>query len=272
MLDLTFNTDLPFSSNVAKITKQLLEHELANIGRHHTYKVIWDSELKGFGVRLSPESRINPQGKASYILQKWESGRGSKKIRCTFGVYPTLTVQQARDKAIQLIAQIRSGQYVSSRERGKKLRYWRTEQAKILTFEQVFELYYKHNHKKGRYWDREIPYIFNASILPLLGKLPIASITKSDCRSLIRAKEQSTSKSTAKALLGRLRPLFKYAVSEDIITINPTDGILAPKQPKGRERVLDEVEIKAYWCAAHKMGPLFGPFLKLLLLTGQRRN
>jgi hypothetical protein len=243
MLDLTFNTDLPFNTNVAKITKQLLEHELANIGEHHAYKVIWDRELKGFGVRLSPESKINPRGKVSYILQKWESGRGSKKIRCTFGVYPTLTVQQARDKAIQLIAQIRSGQYVSSRERGKKLRYWRTEQAKILTFEQVFELYYKRHHKKGRYWDKDIVYDFNANILPEFGPLPITSITRADCRSLIRAKEE-TSKSSAKALSNRLRPLFKWALSEDIVTVNPMDGILAPKNSKGRERVLDDLEIK----------------------------
>ena len=172
MLDL--NTDLPFDTNVAKITakitKQLLEHELANIAGHPTYKVIWDRELKGFGVRISEASRINPQGKASYILQKWEKGRGSKKVRHTFGSYPQLQPHEARNKALAIMAQIRNGQYISSREQNKKISQLRAEQAKILTFEQVFELYYKHNHKRGRYWDRELPYIFNASILPCLGR------------------------------------------------------------------------------------------------------
>jgi integrase len=60
------------------------------------------------------------------------------------------------------------------------------------------------------------------------------------------------------------------------------DGILPPKKNKGRERALDDAEIKGYWLAADeicrtninmfKTGLLFGSFFKLLLLTGQRRN
>ena len=201
--------------NVAKITKQLLERELATAVRDHTHKVIWDSELKGFGVRLSPESRMNPHGKASYILQKWERGRGSKKVRHTFGTYPELSASEAREKAIQIFAQIRRGEYVSPRERNKQYGERRAEQAKIPTFEQVFDQYYKRHHKKGRYWDRDTIYVLNADILPAFGKLPITSITRADCRTLIRAKEE-TSKSSAKALTYRLRPLFKWALSEDI--------------------------------------------------------
>lgn len=267
--------------HVAKITKQLIDQELTATIREYRPKVIWDSELKGFGIRLTPESRINPRGKAVYILQKWERGRGTRKIRHTFGSYPELSVQEARDKALSIIAQIRGGQYVSPREQNKRINQLRAEQAKVLTFEQVFEQYYKRNHKRGRYWDKDIPYSFNADILPTFGKLSITSITKADCRSLIRAKEE-TSKSAAKALGDRLRPVFRFALSEDFITINPMDGILPPKKGNARERVLDDDEIKAYWLAADQMskanhnngktGILFGSFLKLLLLTGQRRN
>src|SRR5262245_48526302 len=151
---------------------------------------------------------------------KYDSFRGTKKIRHTLGSYPELSIQEARDKALVIMAQIRSGQYTSPREKNRKISQLRAEQAKILTFEQVYDLYYKRNHKKGRYWDKDIPYCFDADILPIFGKLPIPSITKADCRSLIRAKEQ-ISNSAAKVLGDRLRPLFSYALSEDLITINP---------------------------------------------------
>src|SRR5215831_6954102 len=82
-----------------------LRRKVASEGKPY---VIWDSELKGFGVRLTPASRINPHGKASYILQKWERVSGTKKIRHTFGSYPELSVLEARDKAHSIISQIRT--------------------------------------------------------------------------------------------------------------------------------------------------------------------
>lgn len=59
--------------HLAKITKQLIEQELTATIREYRPKVICNSELKGFGIRLTPESRTIHMAKL-YILQKWERG------------------------------------------------------------------------------------------------------------------------------------------------------------------------------------------------------
>jgi integrase len=41
---------------------------------------------------------------------------------------------------------------------------------------------------------------------------------------------------------------------------------------EARDRVLSDVEIKAFWAACERSGWPFGPLFKLLLLTGQRRE
>jgi integrase len=62
-------------------------------------------------------------------------------------------------------------------------------------------------------------------------------------------------------------------VSRDIIEVSPATGIDRPGQEVSRERILSDDELRALWLAASDLaeGP-FGPFFKLLALTGQRRS
>nr|WP_281381219.1 site-specific integrase [Methylobacterium brachythecii] len=48
---------------------------------------------------------------------------------------------------------------------------------------------------------------------------------------------------------------------------------LKPPSPEvARDRVLSDAELRAIWLAAEGMGYPFGPFVQLLVLTGQRRS
>src|SRR4029077_18766119 len=57
----------------------------------------------------------------------------------------------------------------------------------------------------------------------------------------------------------------------DLIANSPAAGIKAPHEEKSRDRVLADDELRAVWNAADQTG-VFGAILKLLILTGQRRN
>src|SRR5262249_41540968 len=133
-----------------------------------------------------------PEGKASYLVQKNAGGRGSKQYKITFGEYPAMDLPTAINKAHMLIAQIRNGVAVPTRT--TRLQQLRIEQAQSKTFKEVYELYYNRHKQPGRYWEKHIPYTFNLDILPTFGPIPITSITKQDCRALIRKREE-TSKS-----------------------------------------------------------------------------
>jgi integrase len=62
---------------------------------------VWDSELKGFGVR------INDTGAKSFVLQTRAAGGGSKRI--VIGNWPGMTLSDARIRCRELLGQIAQG-------------------------------------------------------------------------------------------------------------------------------------------------------------------
>jgi integrase len=77
----------------------------------------------------------------------------------------------------------------------------------------------------------------------------------------------------ASGVLRHLRSCFRWAVDQDLIERDPTQGVRDPagsKRERERKRVLSDKEIVALWQVCDEIGFPFGPIVKLLLLTGQR--
>ena len=66
----------------------------------------------------------------------------------------------------------------------------------------------------------------------------------------------------------------RWAVERGIVPTNPFAGIKGPSSERGRarERVLSDDELRLVWGAADAIGWPFGPVVKLLALTGARRD
>lgn len=69
-----------------------------------------------------------------------------------------------------------------------------------------------------------------------------------------------------------LRRFFNWCTERGYLKDNPISGLKPPGQAKDRDRVLDDAEALEVWRAAEAMSGVFGPMVKLLLLTGQRLN
>ena len=77
----------------------------------------------------------------------------------------------------------------------------------------------------------------------------------------------------ANRTLGVVRKWFNWMFAQDIVkTLSPCAGVEPPGKEKSRERVLTESEICSLWTASDQIGQPFGPFVKLLILLGQRRS
>jgi integrase len=76
----------------------------------------------------------------------------------------------------------------------------------------------------------------------------------------------------ANRAFAQLRKMFRWAVSRGLLDRSPCDGIDPPSAEKSRDRVLDTEELHLVWRAADGLGFPFGPIVKLLVLTGQRRS
>jgi integrase len=66
--------------------------------------------------------------------------------------------------------------------------------------------------------------------------------------------------------------MLNWAVGNDLIETNPTNGLQMPAPKVERDRALDDGEIRLFWLACDKIAWPFGPLFQLLLLTAQRRD
>jgi integrase len=72
--------------------------------------------------------------------------------------------------------------------------------------------------------------------------------------------------------LATVRKLFNWALPRYRLAENPCRGISPPGEECSRDRTLTDAELVAVWHATDKLGYPFGPIVKLLILTGQRRG
>jgi Site-specific recombinase XerD len=96
----------------------------------------------------------------------------------------------------------------------------------------------------------------------------------------ITARNRDISDSRGRALFAALSSMFSWLKRQRRVESNPCAGVHRPAGPQARDRVLTADEIRWFWRACESVdAPLapgaprpFGPLLKVLLLTGQRRN
>jgi integrase len=119
---------------------------------------------------------------------------------------------------------------------------------------------------------QQVERILDTEVLPVWKGKSIHDITKEDVLKLLDdiAEDRPT---LANRTLAIIRKWFNWMIDRNIIkTVSPCAGVKPPSGENPRERVLSTEEIKSLWHACNQVGVPFGPFVKLLLLTGQRRS
>ena len=79
-----------------KITKRLIDA----LRPHERERVVWDDEIKGFGVR------VHPTGKRVYIVKYRHRGR---VVKTTIGPHGPIAPAEARARAAEIITAARTG-------------------------------------------------------------------------------------------------------------------------------------------------------------------
>ena len=77
---------------------------------------------------------------------------------------------------------------------------------------------------------------------------------------------------SANRAFAAVRRLFNWCVERDRLTASPCAGVRPPTTEISRDRVLSDAELKLVLRACETIGEPFGPFVKMLVLTGQRRD
>jgi integrase len=215
-----------------------------------TRRVEYHDELL-LGLRL----RVFATGRKSWSVVGRANG---KQVRHTIGTYPTISLMEARDTARILLRDMQLGKYVEP------------DPPRLRTLgDTVPDFIEKHARPKNRDWRA------TASMLkrfePLF-HIPLAEIKRADVVRVLDSIIAEGKPYRANRVLAAIKKLFAWALDRGLIDVHPIFGLKPPSKEIARDRILTEVETRAFWIAANAMGFLFGPALLLLLLTAQRRG
>ena len=210
------------------------------------------------GLRLI----VYPTGAKSFALFARVNGR---LINHRIGDAAVLSLKQARDNAKQQLALIAGG----GDPRAVRKAAAEVEEE---TVEHVARLFIeRHAKPRLRTW-QEIEWRLNREVLPKWGRRPISSITRRDVIALLDGIVDRGVPVTANRTLTVARKMFSWAIERSLLETSPFDPVKPPTAEVSRDRVLSDPELVLLWRAADQVGYPFGSFVKLLVLTGQRRE
>jgi integrase len=112
---------------------------------------------------------------------------------------------------------------------------------------------------------------FNQIVLPAWRGRTIGSIRRRDVIELVEGVAADGRGYHANRVLAALSKLFNWLVARDVLAFSPVVGVEPPHKEEARTRVLSDDELRALWLACESDGAL-GQAIRLLILTGQRRN
>jgi integrase len=104
------------------------------------------------------------------------------------------------------------------------------------------------------------------------GQRRVQDITRRDVIELLDGIVDRGKPIAANRVLAYMRRFFNWLIERSVLETSPCDRVKAPSGEKDRDRVLTDHELRWLWKATERLGYPFGPFVRLLLLTGQRRD
>ena len=126
------------------------------------------------------------------------------------------------------------------------------------------------------------PEVISGSLAATWADKPVTDIDGHDIHAVVddarrrgtpglKARNKETSEARGRKVHAALSVLFRYLLRRRRVAINPCVGVWRPSAPAARDRVLSDAEVKTFWSVADKLA-IYGPLLKVLLLTGCRLN
>jgi integrase len=210
---------------------------------------------------------VFPSGRKSWAVRYRNDAGKQRKV--TLGPVDQLSLGDARNAAKELMLRIAKGDDPSAKAK--------TDDPETTTVKAASETFMvdRRAQDKNRAAD-EVQRQFDAYILPAIGDSVLSKVTGPQVRKIVLARVTEGSRIMANRVHATLARFFKWAADRDraLIEANPYSGYGKPvdESGRGRERTLSNVEIAALWREAGKVDQPFGPIVRLLILTGQRRS
>jgi integrase len=202
---------------------------------------------------------VQPSGKRSFAVRTRVAG---KPIKVTLGQVGRLDLVAARRQADEALKAARRG--VDPRVE--------PEAPKITTVaDAVEEFVTRYAKPRLRSW-KDVNDRLHRDLVSRYGPRPLESLTRVDLVRMLDGMADRGLKQGANRVFAHTRKLLSWCVERGMIAASPAAGIKPPAKEIARDRVLEDEEIAAIWTACGSLGFPFGPLIRMLMITAQRRG
>ena len=249
-------------------TKRLTEEAVRKLKPPTSQQVhdYFDAIVPGLVLRVNYGGRKTWRAR-HYLKRVGKDGkRTTIPTSTTLGHYPQLALKDARDKARQFLedphkarSHAETGSFRSVAENFLKRH---VEANKLRSQDEIVRCLHKYIYPApttapGQRWQDR----------------PFRELKRADVAALLDRIEDRHGPRQADMCLAIISKLTRWFQARDNDYLSPVVPGMRRSKPseRQRKRILTDGEIRALWKAADEAGT-FGPILKLLLLTGQRRE
>jgi len=253
--------------------------------------IVYDSDLKGFAIRVAPTGVKTWQVE----YRPYPGGRGVSKRRMALGSSTSVTPDEARKKAKDVLAA------VANKEDPAKDRSERRKELKVSDLIDLYEkegCYILRGKRLGEPMKPNTKAYTLARLrhhaLPLLGKLRISEASSRDIEKMVKditagktAKDEKVGprkriivrggEGAARKVTRDVSAMFTFAIRRGLAAINPCDAAAVRKTDGRRTRFLTLEEVSRLGRALEQLqadgaNPKALDIVRLWALTGARRS
>jgi len=207
---------------------------------------------------------VQPSGARSWAVRYRHHGQSRKH---TLGPYPAIDLKAARTLAGKALRAVAEG-----RDPGREKIAARA--AKADSVDRIVEDFLERHVRRSNRprTAQETERLLRQHVLPRWRGRMVHDIARRDVLDILDRVVDGGAPIAANRVFAAVRKFFNWCVARDILAASPCAGVKPPTAERARDRVLSDDELRRVWAAAEKLGGTFGPLVKLLALTGQRRD
>lgn len=216
---------------------------------------------------------VAPNGTKSWHFRF--SWHGSQP-RMSLGTYPEISLKEARELRDQARSLVAKGTDPRSHRRKEKKA---AADSSVKTFEVVANEWYAFKlprwaeAKKGA--AKQAQLYLDKDLLPSLGKIPIAEVSRKDVLATLRMIEKRGALNVARKCRTWLNEIFRYGIASEYLDVNPAadlDIVAAKEPPEKHNPMLRQHELKEFLAELKRadLKDYTRSAIRLLLLTGVR--
>lgn len=228
-------------------------------------RLAFNTECRGLGVRATAS------GTKTFIVQWTDLATGQKR-REPLGTWGGITVDQAREAARARLGDVAKGLDPRAERRAKREEAEREREASRMTL-RVLLCEWSRIGLKGRRdgYRAEAVRALSLAFAKHLDK-PVHHLLRDTAVTVLDGLADAGKVATAGRTMAYGRACYAWAHRRGKVPSNPFLGLPISTGIAARDRVLGDHEIGEVWRAAGTLSFPFGPFVKVLLLTAQRRD